>query len=177
LPILNPETGELTGATAVTIGPIKVGGPPEELTVDQATPETEVNVLLGEQIELLGFDLARPETDDSAAEKSDPLRLTFYWQALNPMDADYTVFVHLRNEAGETVAQKDSPPANGAYPTSLWDAGEIIKDNVDLPLSQLDPGRYHLMVGMYDFETGIRLPVTGSVDSAISLADVEVTAK
>ena len=42
---------------------------------------------------------------------------------------------------------------------------------------QLDPGRYDLTVGMYDFETGIRLPVAGSVDGAISLVEIEVVAK
>jgi len=36
--------------------------------------------------------------------------------------------VHLRNAAGETVAQADSPPQAGAYLTTCWDAGETIVD-------------------------------------------------
>ena len=97
-----------------------------------------------------------------------------YWQALAAPQADYTVFAHLRNAAGETVAQKDGPPASGAYPTGLWAAGEIIKDEISIPLNGLEPGQYSLVVGMYDFVTGLRLPVANSPDGTILLESFEV---
>jgi hypothetical protein len=197
--ILNPKTGQPTGATSVTIGPIKVGGPPPGVTVTGITPQTEVNVALGEQIELLGFDLANTlsgsvqpplGTGQRISESANgeslltsspprllasrPLRLTFYWQALTLPETDYTVFVHVRNAAGETVAQKDGPPVGGAYPTSLWDTDEIIKDEISIPLEQVKPGQYELVVGMYDFATGLRLPVADSPDGSILLQSFEV---
>jgi len=161
LHILNPETNELTEATSVTIGPIKVGGPPAGVTVEQATPQTKVNVRLGEKIELLGFDVNRQNTSS--------LELTFYWQVLAPMDIDYTVFAHVQDMAGELVAQKDSPPLNGVYPTSLWDAGEIVKDDWTIPLEGVESGQYELVIGMYDLATSVRLPVAGSADGTIVL--------
>jgi hypothetical protein len=132
LSILDPKAGQPTGETAVTIGPVKVGGPPPGVTVAQASPQHQTKVVLGDKVELLGFDAARNEAS---------LDLTLYWQALAPMDRDYTVFVHIRDEAGQTVAQKDGPPAGGVYPTSLWDVGEIIPDMLSVPLDDLEPGR------------------------------------
>ncbi len=167
LPILDPETGEPTGATAVTIGPIKVGGPPPGVTTVKAEPEVMLETILGDQIKLLGFDL-------NSTLQTQNLTLVLYWQALKTINTDYTVFVHVRNAAGEVVAQKDSPPAGGAYPTRLWDAGEIIRDEVSVPLEHLAPGEYEVVVGMYDFITGLRLAVEGSPDEIIRLQEFEV---
>ncbi len=174
LAILNPETGQPTGETAVTIGPIKVGGPPAGVTVGEATPETEINLVLGERIKLLGFD--RQWTNGLTGELANalPIRFTLYWQAITPPERDYTVFVHLRNAAGEIVAQNDSPPVGGIYPTGLWDAGEIIKDEMNISFDKLKPGQYDLVAGMYDFTTGLRLPVEGSPDDTILLQSFEV---
>ncbi|HXV42603.1 MAG TPA: hypothetical protein VEC96_06040, partial [Anaerolineae bacterium] len=186
LPLLNPETGQPVEATAVTIGPIKVGGPPPEITVDEVAPQAEVNVALGEQIKLLGFDIKNQQISEAAngeasnssnppiLQSSNPLHLMLYWQALAAPQADYTVFAHLRNATGETVAQKDGPPASGAYPTGLWAAGEIIKDEISIPLEGVEPGQYSLVVGMYDFVTGLRLPVANSPDGTILLESFEV---
>jgi hypothetical protein len=179
LPLLDPQSGQPTGQTALTLGPFKVGGPPPEVTLTQAAPQTEVNAILGEEIKLLGFDIANERTANGEISSprllaSSPLRLTLYWQALRPPSADYTVFVHLRNAVGETVAQKDGPPAGGIYPTGLWDSGEIIKDEIIIPLEQLAPGQYELVVGLYDLATGSRLPVPGSPDNVIRLRVFEV---
>jgi hypothetical protein len=172
LPILSPETGEPTGATAVTIGPLKIGGPPPGATVTEAAPQLPVNMILGEQLKLLGVDMNR-----SPLNNRSPLALTFYWQALAELEHDYTVFVHLRTSTGEIVAQKDAPPLAGVYPTGLWDEGEIIKDRLELPLEAVMPGRYELVVGMYDFRTGTRLAIEGSADNTILLQSLEVGAE
>jgi hypothetical protein len=164
LPLLHLETGEPTEITSLNIGPIKVGGPPAGVTITKAEPEYPVQVLLGDKIELLGYDL----TQTNAA-----VDLVFYWQSLVPVDTDYTVFVHILDQDGNTVAQQDSPPAGGAYPTGLWDEGEIIRDEILLPVGELEPGMYEVVVGMYDFESGQRLGVEDSVDSVIWLRSFE----
>jgi hypothetical protein len=122
----------------------------------------------------LGFDL----TGQSASDKqpSNPLRLTLYWQAVARPTADYTVFAHVRDATGETIAQQDSPPVGGNYPTSLWDAGEIVKDELVIPLEQVKAGRYEVVVGLYDFATGARLSVQGREDNTILLQRIEVSA-
>lgn len=181
LAILDPQTGQPAGSTAVTIGPVKVGGPPPGVTVTVAAPQHEIDITLGEQIKLLGFDLMSQQASEPTKsvpnlptfQPSDSLHLALYWQALAIPSTDYTVFAHLRDAAGETAAQKDGPPAGGVYPTGLWEAGEIIKDEVTIPLDGLAPGSYQLVVGMYDLATGVRLPVPNSPDNAILLGVFE----
>jgi hypothetical protein len=169
LPILDPTTGQPAGATSVTLGPVKIGGPPPGATVPAATPQVELKARLGEQVQLLGFDL-KPEITGEAQ----PVQLTLYWQPITDPGIDYTVFVHLRRQGGEIVSQVDGPPMQGRYPTSLWQAGEIIKDEVSLPPVSLAAGKYELVAGMYNFATGERLPVQGSPDGAILLQAFEV---
>ncbi len=137
-------------ANSVTIGPLKIGGPPPGVTVKQANPKIAVKVRFGDIIELLGFD------GDGATG------VTLYWQAITSPNIDYTVFVHVRNQAGQVVAQYDRPPTDGLYPTSLWEVGEIIKDELDIPLENLPSGQYQIMIGLYDLATGQRLAVAGN---------------
>jgi hypothetical protein len=68
----------------------------------------------------------------------------------------------------------------GDYPTDLWAAGDLFADPrvVSLPDS-LEPGRYHLIVGLYDLNSGVRLPVfdeegTRQTADAVPLATVDV---
>jgi len=72
--------------------------------------------------------------------------------------ADYQVFVHLLGAGPEPVAQGDGPPLVGDYPTTMWAPGEVIADPhpVAIP-ADLPPGRYRLLVGMYDLATMVRL--------------------
>ncbi len=179
LAVVNPDTG----STAVTIGPIKVGGPPPGVTVKNVTPKTSLKLNLGDQIALLGYDwdesvINHPPGVFGSCQLSTAncqLTITLYWQALTAPALDYTVFVHLRNEAGVIAAQQDGPPAGGAYPTGLWEAGEVIPDQRTVALPALSPGRYEVVVGMYDLASGARLPVAGSPDNAIALRSFEVS--
>lgn len=85
--------------------------------------------------------------------------LTLHWATMQPLAQNYQVFVHLRLEgSGVVQAQADGPPLQGWYPTSWWTAGEIVTDarTVTLP-ADLPDGRYHLVVGFYDLESGTRL--------------------
>ena len=68
---------------------------------------------------------------------------------------DYTVFVHLLDDAGAVVAQLDGPPNDGLSPTTIWRAGDVIRDVRPLP-----DGATRALVGLYDPATGQRLPAT-----------------
>jgi hypothetical protein len=176
LPILNPETGQPGDTSAVTIGPIKVGGPPPGVTMTNPNPQVKLNLALDDQIILLGYDLEQSALDACQLASDDcQLPITLYWQALASPALDYTVFIHLRDTAGKIVAQQDNPPAGGVYPTGLWDPGEIIPDQRMLAGPSLPPGQYELVVGMYDLVSGARLPITGSGDNAILLYSFEVS--
>ncbi len=89
------------------------------------------------------------------------LSLTFYWQTMAPPAANYTVFVHLADEAGAIVSQIDSVPLGGARPTSGWREHEVITDTYNLPIpDDLPPGRYYVNVGLYNPDDGARPIVT-----------------
>jgi hypothetical protein len=163
LPLL--QEGQPGPETAVVIGPLKVGGPPPGITVDSPVPRVVLNQTLGAQVTLLGYD---------KVITGETLRLTLYWQAQTDLQTDYTTFVHLRNRVNQTVAQKDSPPAAGGYPTSLWETGEIVVDEIVLPLDQIPPGQTTPVVGLYNFITGERLPSPGIPANEIALEAFEV---
>jgi hypothetical protein len=169
------QNGQPVDATAVIIGPIKVGGPPPGATLTTAKPQTEVNQPFGDapNVTLLGYDLGEDNCQQSTVNCQ--LSIKLYWRSELPLPIDYTTFVHLRNAAGETIAQKDQPPLNGAYPTSLWDPGEIIADTITIPLpAELPTGQYALVIGMYDYQTGQRLVISAHPANEVKLTDVAI---
>ncbi len=161
--------GQPQAQTSVRLGPVKVGGPPPDIVTQNPQPQTEVNLQLGDEITLLGYDKI------IVNRKSKIINLKFYWRAERIPAADYTVFLHLRNDANENVAQKDSPPAAGRYPTSLWDAGEIIVDDLTLPVADVPPGEYTPVVGLYNFVDGLRLSVPGIPANEVALPPVQIS--
>jgi hypothetical protein len=175
LPLIqNGQPGE---ATSINIGPIKVGHAPPGLTLETANPQTPLNQPFGDSpnLTLLGYDLNEPFINNCQLTINNcQLLFTLYWRSEAPLPLDYTTFAHLRDAAGKTVAQKDQPPFQGAYPTSLWDPGEIIADQISIPLpAELPAGKYELMVGWYDLRTGQRLTVPGDPANEVKLTDVE----
>ena len=101
---------------------------------------------------LLGYDIAGELTPGGA------LRLTLYWQAQNPTDISYKVFVHLIGADGRPAAQGDDFPVNGKHPTIAWQPNELITDfyTIHLP-ANTPPGLYPLRIGFYDPASGERL--------------------
>jgi hypothetical protein len=94
------------------------------------------------------------------------VHLTLLWQSLQQMDVDHKFFVHLFDaESGSLVAQEDVMPQNWAYPTTWWEAGEVVADRITLSLEGLSPGVYRLGFGVYNPLTGERLAITGQPSS------------
>ncbi len=101
------------------------------------------------------------------------LPLTLYWRADTPLKNDYTVFVHLLNAKGATVAQRDTAPRSGAYPTSKWQSGEVVVDEQDVPLpASIGAGDYRIEVGMY-LPSGARLN-TADGSGAVTLGNATI---
>ena len=79
------------------------------------------------------------------------IRVSLVWDRIDATPTDWTVFVHLVGPTGDVVAQADSPPLNGDYPTSIWLAPCQFEDVHTIDLSDdLEPGTYTVLVGMYD---------------------------
>lgn len=121
-----------------------------------------LNCRLGDVIHLRGFELAcvGMTGDTCVIHPGDVLPLILYWQADGPTEVNYTVFVHLVGPDGRVYGQIDRMPLEGAAPTSSWAPGQVITDSMVLAVAPGAPaGLYHVVVGLYDVETGERLQV------------------
>jgi hypothetical protein len=126
--------------------------------------QTPLQVNVGDQITLLGYDLLSPNP-----HPGDTVTVTLYWKASQRLTTDYSVFVHLVDEELNIYAQRDSLNP-GRYPTRLWRTGEYNKDTheVLVPLGT-PPGDYLLGVGLYDQTTMVRLPIEEEVGHQIGM--------
>jgi hypothetical protein len=137
-------TGEYVHPAPITIRE-------RERTFSVPTMANRVNVDFGGEIMLLGYDLRR---------EGGALRLTLHWQSAMRPAADRKVFVHLFDPATEAIpAQSDSAPRGGQYPTSQWAPGEVVSDEIVIPLKDVPAGAYRLAVGVYGPGDAPRLAV------------------
>lgn len=146
---------------ALFLGPFKMSALaplPSELQV--ARP---ASVQWSDEIALLGYIPWK-----NTLRAGNALLLTFYWQSLVKPSRDYTVFVHLLDSDGKLRAQVDVQPRGGTYPTSLWDAGEILRDDYSLNLpADLAPGLYRFEIGLYEYPNLTRLTVMDANGQAL----------
>lgn len=96
-----------------------------------------------------------------------PVRLT--WHADHPLTRDLTVFVHLVDARGQTLAQQDAQPVAGELPTTRWQGIVVDRHAVALP-KNAPPGPYTLEVGLYD-RAG-RLAVEGRSDGSVRIGPI-----
>ncbi len=120
------------------------------------------------QIRLLGYDL-------NSDKRRGACELRLYWQAQTRPQANYAVFAQLLGPSSNVRAQVDSVPQGGGYPTIWWLPGEIVADTHTLELPPGTPSDivYRLIVGWYDPETGVRLPVSGTGTDFATLTTIE----
>jgi hypothetical protein len=138
-------------------------------------PEHALFTGLGDRFRFLGYDLRETE-----AAPGDHVPLVLYWQATEPVTEDLSIFLHLLNPAGELIWQDDGAADHGDRPTWSWSPDETIIDphTVVLP-SDLPEGEFVLTAGLYDWQTGERLPVyrsdgTRLTEDRVSLAALAV---
>ena len=105
-------------------------------------------------------------------------RITYFWQCLGEMEEDYTLVAQFEGRHGKTYRIDQSHQGvNGAYPTSMWREGEVIKEEyqVEVP-ADYPPIRYALWVGVRDGEEGLQ--VTSDIESdeedRVRLGQIEV---
>jgi hypothetical protein len=136
------------------------------------SPPAVDDALFGERLLLKGHSIL-PER--VALQEDNTLAVQLWWQALEPVETDYAVFVHLVDEAGNIVAQGDGVPVDGRYPTSAWNEGESILDSRSLTLpADLQSGEYRLILGLYNPVDGSRLHVAEQETDSVLLGQLKV---
>ncbi|NJN99369.1 MAG: hypothetical protein HC875_37375 [Anaerolineales bacterium] len=136
-------------------------------------PPHSLQANLADQIKLLGYTTPNlqystgtlsPISNLQSPRQASNLQITLYWQALTS-SSNLTRFVQLIGPDGQIYGQNDSAPDSGQYPTSLWQPGEVVVETVTLPLQpEPPPGDYTLHVGLYQPDSGTRLPLAEGGD-------------
>ena len=86
--------------------------------------DVKVGVNLDNKIQLLGFDYS-----PKPVKQGKPYTVTFYYKVLAPVGGDFQFFGHFEPADGQRFrAKMDHQVAEGKYPTSQWQKGEIIRD-------------------------------------------------
>ena len=66
------------------------------------------------------------------------------------------------------VAQSDSYPSQGYYPTHLWRPGDVVADDHHLAASVNEGEGYSLTIGLYLLQTMERLQVLDGSDAVVA---------
>ncbi len=138
-----------------------------------AAPQISLDVTFGDRLKLIGADVLSP-----SAQPGGQSELTLYWQALKPIEKDYSTFVHLLDANDIVVAQRDMYPGQGLWPTSQMKPGDVIASRyvLNIPATAYAPDQLKWEVGMYDFATQQRLPASSGGDN-VRLGSVELMAE
>lgn len=152
---LTADGSPLNGA-AFELGSVEVQSLDRLFTLPDVI-ELPLDVNFGPAIGLRGANL-----DDFNPAPGDTLSMILFWQTNEATEAPVTAFVHLVDRQGNIVTQSDRWP--GGLPSNTWAANQVIVDEYELILpDDLVAGDYQIMVGLYDGESGRRLP---AVDNA-----------
>ncbi len=139
----------------VALGQIRVHARARTFTLSR-DPQIPLTITVGDSAALAGAELVT-----TSVQSGESFTITLVWRAHRSLALDYTVFVHMISDSeGHLLAQSDQWPQGGNAPTSSWVPGQVIFDTHTLTLPpDAPPGQYTLVTGMYDAESGGRLPL------------------
>ncbi len=100
------------------------------------------------QVTLAGYRMSGLAQGITTPSGTTRLHVVLYWRTTQPVERDWTVFLHLADANGRVIAQQDRVPAGG-LPTRQWATDEWFVDAYDLDWDA-EPGVYTLVAGMYD---------------------------
>ena len=92
------------------------------------------------------------ELDDTTLQPGGYLTIDLYWEVINQPPGNFLLFVHLIDEeTGTLIAQRDTHPGLGNFPSSQWQPGDRFVDSIRLHASETmyTPGTAVLSIGLY----------------------------
>ncbi len=146
----DPEAGEKSPPTL--LGTIAVRQRIGRFDRSEPTEQLAPPAQFGTHVRLIGFTMM-PAGDGKT-------ELQLNWEVLQPLLPPHHIFVHADSSDGTTLAQQDGPPTTltERAPSGTWQPGEFLTTvhTLRLPTGT----EYALRVGLYDPESGVRLPIT-----------------
>jgi hypothetical protein len=146
---------------------------PPLVSAAELPPHEPLGAEFGGQMRLVGYAF-----EQTAVTPGGQFDLTLIWEAIAPMDRDWSVFVHLNDPVlNAPIAQRDMYPGRGLLATSFLVPGQLVVDHYRLmvPSTAVAPAELNLVVGLYDYFRGERLLLADGRD-ALLLGAVELTA-
>jgi hypothetical protein len=119
--------------------------------------------------QLIGYQVA-----PDSARPGDTVDVTVYWRTLARTDQNYVIFVHLLSDVGTMIAQRDTHPGLGHYPTTAWEPEFTFAETyrVHIPRTAYAPDTGYVQVGLY-LPDGPRL-ITDDGRDAVRLVTIKV---
>jgi hypothetical protein len=107
-----------------------------------------VDLIYDDALRLIGY-----QVGESPIHPGEWLPVTLYWQAIKPVDKNYSAFVHLLTAQGK-IGESNTYPDGGNWPTSLLEPGKVLADTHHVFVSpQADPPAViRLALGIFEFE-------------------------
>jgi len=171
-PVLDEDGSPV--ATAVTLEPLTVRKAAVSPPAASLWIPNPLQARVGDPFTFLGYDVSQ-----RALNPGQSAHVSLYWQVTTRSDKDYLVSTYLMDEGGRVWPQSSRQALDGDYPTSLWEAGQVVRDRFDLVIDPETPRAvYELRVGLYDEKAQSYLPVVapegGVPAESISLGQILV---
>ena len=175
LPIVDANCGDLLLAAQRLPPHSPDQNPLSDLILDRPPkPEWKLDASFGWAIEALGWEFV-----DDRGIRSDVLRpsvpyeLRLYFKVIDPTPLDWEIFVHIDGHGRRHNA--DHPPLRGLYPTSLWQAGDIMADRFTVTLDPGFPrGRYSLYFGFFRGNRRLEVDRGPQIDDRVLAGSITV---
>src|SRR5260221_13613466 len=152
-----------------------VGPPTFRMRLDEAPPD-QPGILFDNRLRYMGMDVlgddGLEQTGPFVRHEAESIRLRLWWEVDQNLavNGDYFVGITMVGPDGKQVTESSSAPkgADGPQQTSSWATNTFYEDERVLTLP--DPsnsGIYHLMLSVYDPQTGARVSVTDENSSQV----------
>jgi nitroreductase len=151
------------GDLAVVIGDLEVHPGIRPVEVAQLAVQNPGEAVIGNEVRFLGYDVWR-KGGEGAVRPGERVSLAFYWQAMEKPHRDYGVQLWLAALGGDLYPQRSGgwtaigpahSLAGGLYPTSRWQADEVLRSWEELPVpAEAQTGEYGLELRVVDMASG-----------------------
>jgi hypothetical protein len=143
LPVLEEEGHEIGMYFLQEVSVSKGERPP---TIEELGIQRPATARFDNGIVLLGSTAER-----DSLPPGDFYRLALFWKAETALDDSYSVAIRLLNSEGEEVLLQTGEPSAGRYPTTVWEEGEIVRDNHALRIPRnFSKGDYVVQIALLD---------------------------
>lgn len=134
---------------SLTLDSIRILRPKAPPPLDALDMQYQASLDYGD-LKLLGYNLYKlgyAHRKDEPLQRGDILHLDLYWQAIiDRPDTDWQLGLQLVDRGGQSWAIEEERPIGGRYGSTLWQAGEVVRDQHNLLIPPDVPeGRYRLV--------------------------------